>query len=127
MSLPCIARPTSARSWDFFSAVFVSLILAFAAGQRPWANKKPTAVASRGFLLNLVLSATRTGGGVVFYNDPDQNSRRQRRIRAHFLKDTGSAPPVKRVFNELKKSRDWLRQAGNWVPVWAITGIRPGG
>jgi hypothetical protein len=73
MSRPNMALPTSARlAEDFFLSAIavVLLILFFGYGGLTWITKKPTAVASRGFLSKFIL--TTSTDGVAYYDGDGQ-------------------------------------------------------
>jgi hypothetical protein len=84
MSLPVIAWPISGRGRAFFGVVrmaFAVLVLIFFCGWRSRPIiKKPTTVASRGFLSEFLSGATSPGGVAVRYDDHNRTYLDRQRI-----------------------------------------------
>jgi hypothetical protein len=82
-----MASPSSGRGVDFFAVVFLAVAVfvliqsLFVAGGR--GNKKPTTVASRGFLSKFASSATNPAGVAVGYDDDDRTNINLQRIHLH--------------------------------------------
>jgi hypothetical protein len=83
MSLPCINWLSFGREAIFpgalLAAIAIFLLILFYGWRSRLLTKKPTTVASRGFLSESISGATSPGGVAVRYDDHDQTNLDQQR------------------------------------------------
>ena len=87
MSQPCMVGPNSARLGAGFARLvsgdFVALLIYLSCFVGRSENKKPTTVASRGFLSKWVLASTSPGGVAIYYDDYQRQGYYLSRLALH--------------------------------------------